>query len=125
MRAPQSPGRTVLPRCEPPPDGNRCSMKRKMAAPIRVGVRIPGKSVPRWVAGVLEELAASATVELALVLVDRRTGPRRRRGGAAFRLYEALDRWHYRDADDPFGLVGSPVPGDVPELELERVDEAL
>src|SRR5689334_990367 len=102
MSAPQSPGRTVLPRCEPPPDGNRCSMKRKMAAATRVGVVIGGESVPRWVASVLTELAGSHNAELALVLADRRAAPRQGAREAAFRLYEALDHRIYRDADDPF-----------------------
>src|SRR3954454_9992514 len=119
MRTPQSPGRTVLPRCEPPPDGNRCSMKRKMAAATRVGAVIAGKTVPRWVASVLEELSGSETAELALVVADRRTAARQSARGAPFRLYEAFDRRIYVDADDPFALVPAPVPPGVPELELE------
>jgi len=86
------------------------------AAPaLRVGLLLDGWRVNRAVASVIRDIQASDFARLQLVLIDRaavdgrplldwiRDARRRRR--IAFELYERLDEWRVRAANDPTTLV--------------------
>jgi hypothetical protein len=86
--------------------------------PLRIGVMLDGPQVPRWVARVLEEIAATPFLRLSLVVFDGtenrparswRSWIRRQWQALPYRLwewYQAADYRRFRDAEhDPFAVV--------------------
>lgn len=100
---------------------------------LRVGVLLDSFQKPRWVADVLERVAASAHAELAAVLVAPSTHAAAPRGVPArlrslwperrdllYRLYSAVDRRLFGRAGDPFGRVDlSDRLGELSRVDLE------
>jgi hypothetical protein len=95
--------------------------------PLRIGVLLDSLTAPRWVAKVLQDIAAAPHLTLSLVLVDAADGQRppatwrerfkRQRAAAPHRLwewYEAADYRRFRgEGVDPFESVDvAPLVGD-------------
>jgi len=94
--------------------------------PLRIGVMLDERTVPRWVDLILRQLASRDFIDLSLVVLNadepapHRTLFRRLwsgRGKLLFRLYEKLDAAVYSEPDDAFEPVRATVLDAVPTIE--------
>src|SRR5512138_1262502 len=80
---------------------------------LRVGLLLDDFVQPRWIARIIEALACSTSVELALVVLnDAPTSPKarfarvktwiRNRDYLLYAFYRRFDRWWFKVPDDPF-----------------------
>jgi hypothetical protein len=72
---------------------------------LRIFAVLDGPLVPAWVHRILLDLTTSEVAELAAVRLGAGEVPRRRRGGLAFRAYQALDRRLFEQPGDPLAPV--------------------
>jgi hypothetical protein len=90
--------------------------------PIRVGVSLEGRRIPRWKHDVLLDLRATEDVELALVVITPREHPRGRSAADALLwVYRAADRRVFAGDPDPLQRVdASALLAGVPTVDRRK-----
>lgn len=99
--------------------------------PLRIGVMLRGRVVPRWVHTILRGVAASEPLELSLVVFESAAASKRtpERDPLLYRFYERLDRrlfaWPEGDPLDPVDAAAELAGAEHLELDGRRDGEIL